>query len=279
VRARPPGRPWVVATDLDGTLLDPTTYGFEPARPTLSRLAEAGALLVLASSKTRPEMVELAARIGAVAALAAENGGEILLPRAGAWRSVALGTPRVDLVAALADMSRETGIATRGFAGATVDEVTSWTGLDASTAALAMDRSFDEPFVVTAGDSAVAAAALASAAGRRGLVVSRGGRFLHLHGPVDKGNALVRLLAELAPDGPRPWVVALGDAANDLSMLLLADRAVILPRPDGRFDPVLAAALPEAMRAPVAGPVGWSAAMRAILDEAEAGERAPEREA
>jgi mannosyl-3-phosphoglycerate phosphatase len=105
---------------------------------------------------------------------------------------------------------------------------------------------------------------LDAAAGRRGLRVTRGGRLHHLTGPVDKGEA-VRGLLDLLPEAPG-FVVGLGDAANDLSMLQAADRAIVMPRKDGRIDPVLAAALPGAERAPEPGPAGWNAAILAVLE-------------
>ncbi len=68
----------LVATDLDGTLLDRETYDFAPARPALDALRERGVPLVLVSSKTRAEMEPLAEasapgarRAGSVV----ENGG------------------------------------------------------------------------------------------------------------------------------------------------------------------------------------------------------------
>jgi hypothetical protein len=48
-------------------------------------------------------------------------------------------------------------------------------------------------------------------------------------------------------------------------MLLAVDRPIVVPRPDGSLDNELAAALPDAERAPAAGPVGWNAAVLAVL--------------
>ncbi|HSD49157.1 MAG TPA: mannosyl-3-phosphoglycerate phosphatase, partial [Actinomycetota bacterium] len=60
-------------------------------------------------------------------------------------------------------------------------------------------------------------------------------------------------------------VLALGDAPNDLSLLLAATRPVVMPRSDGTFDPDLVACLPGAERAPGPGPAGWSAAVLVAL--------------
>ena len=46
----------LLVSDLDGTLLEEDTYGFEEAVPVLRFLAKAEIPLVLASSKTRKEI-------------------------------------------------------------------------------------------------------------------------------------------------------------------------------------------------------------------------------
>jgi len=104
--------------------------------------------------------------------------------------------------------------------------------------------------------------ALAAAAERRGLRVTWGGRFHHLTGPADKGRAVRQLLA--LHSGPVSSV-ALGDSANDLTMLEAVDRPVLVPRPDGNVSEVLARALPSAERAPWPGPRGWNEAVLAML--------------
>jgi mannosyl-3-phosphoglycerate phosphatase len=97
------------------------------------------------------------------------------------------------------------------------------------------------------------------------LRLTKGGRFHHLLGPVDKGRALQRLIALYAAESRRFSPVALGDSPNDLSMLLASDRPILVPRPDGKPHPALAAALPGAEVAPAPGPSGWNSAVLAVL--------------
>ena len=52
---------------------------------------------------------------------------------------------------------------------------------------------------------------------------------------------------------------------TDLALLLAVDRPIVVPRHDGSQDPVLAARLPDAERAPLPGPSGWNAAVLALL--------------
>jgi mannosyl-3-phosphoglycerate phosphatase len=268
----------LVATDLDGTLLDRETYDFAPARPALDALRERGVPLVLVSSKTRAEMEPLADAIGATGPLVVENGGAVVAPReavAGwpAWSRadgdrpvLVLGVGRDRLLAELPAVAAEAGVRVRPFAAMSVGEVAALTGLPEPQAALAMRREYDEPFVVE--DPPVRDPALDArldrAARHRGLRVTHGGRVHHLTGPADKGQAL-RALLHAWPGGVDGEVVGLGDAANDLALLLAVDRPIVVPRPDGSVDAALAVRLPSAERAPGPGPAGWAAAVLAVL--------------
>jgi mannosyl-3-phosphoglycerate phosphatase len=259
----------LVATDLDGTLLDERTHSYEPARPALAALARAGACLVLASSKTRAEMEPLARRLGLRAPLIVENGGVLLLPRrAGGYDAITLGIGRQALSRALEEIGREVGFELRGFSSLTPAEVERLTGLTGAAARQALRREHDEPLLL---DNDEQAAAVAAAAERRGLRLTRGGGFFHLTGDSDKGQALRELLARLGERGRSFRTVGLGDAANDLPLLLAVERPIVIPRPGGGLDPVLARAIPGAERAPAPGPAGWNVAMLAVL----AGERLP----
>jgi mannosyl-3-phosphoglycerate phosphatase len=270
------GRPLLVATDLDGCLLD-ASYSYEPARPALAALSREGVPLVLCSSKTRGEIESLVRVLGLDSPFIVENGGAIFIPthqvprgpgeRAPApeepYMAIALGTPRKVLVDALSEIAARTGVRVVGFAGLTPAELEKLTGLSTAAAEQALRRAFDEPFLAEGGSDA--AAAIAREASRRGLRVTRGGRFHHLTGHVDKGEALRRLLEVMSASGRMYRTAALGDAANDLSMLQTVDRPIVVPLADGRLDPVLAAALPQAERAPAPGPAGWNEAVLTLL--------------
>lgn len=258
----PAGR-WLVATDLDGTLLDHETYSFEPARPALALLAERSIPLVLVTSKTRAEAAAVAAEIGTPPLLIVENGGAVVVPEGGGTRTIGLGVPYPRLVEALDAIAAETGASVRGFSSLSRREVEDLTGLRGAAAERARVRGFDEPFLVS--DPGVVPA-LEKAAARRGLAVTRGGRFHHLVGAgTDKGRALRALLRLPVAGGEGVVTVGLGDAANDLPLLRAVDRPVIVPRPSGVEDAVLAAGLPGAERAPAPGPAGWNVAVLAIL--------------
>jgi mannosyl-3-phosphoglycerate phosphatase len=272
----------LVVTDLDGTLLDRDTYDVAPARPGLDALRVHRLDLVLCSSKTRAEMEPLAEELGVRALLVVENGGAVVLPAGLVPRLppeahrerhvvvVPLGTPRSSLVDALPEVAAEAGVAVRGFGEMTPGDVAALTGLGHTAADRALRREWDEPFLVEGESGAGIDRRLQDAARRRGLRVTSGGRLHHLTGPTDKGRALQTLL-RLLPHDPHGQTLGLGDAANDLPMLRVVDRPVVMPAKDGSVDPVLASALPGAERAPAPGPAGWAGAIRAVL----AGDRLP----
>lgn len=259
----------VVVTDLDGCLLDAATYSWEAARPSLEALRARGIPLVLCSSKTRSEMAPLHAELGLDAPYVFENGGGIVIPPGAPWSRlvrrgarpllVRLGVPLLDLARALVEIGRDAGVRLRGFSRLSTREVSDLTGLPEAKAALARQREHGEPFVLESGDED----ALRRAAERRGLRITRGGRFHHLTGPHDKGKAVRQVLKLLAPDR----TIGLGDAENDLSLLRAVDLPILVPRPDGGVDPALATALPEAARAPAPGPGGWNEAVLRALGE------------
>jgi mannosyl-3-phosphoglycerate phosphatase family protein len=255
----------IVFSDLDATLLDEDTYSFEAAREALAALAAREVPLVLCSSKTRVEMERWARTLGLTSPMVAENGGAILWPRAGGYDLAARGTPRPRLIDDLDAIAREADARVRGVSSLSVEEVARLTGLAPDAARDAMAREYDEPFLMDAGDIA----RVAEAASRRGLKVTRGGRFCHLMGPADKGQAVVEILGTAGAWCRRPPAqvssVALGDSANDLSMLSVVDRPIVVPRPTGIVDADLARALPHAETAPAPGAAGWNAAVLAVL--------------
>jgi len=270
-------RPLAVITDVDGCLLDARTYDLTPARQALRRLRRAGVPLALCTSKTRLEVAELLRQLGGPYLAVVEDGGGLLLPPgvapraavAGARRTrhgrlVALSAPYARVRRVFTALRRRTGNAVVGFGDLEVAEIARLTGLSAAAARRAACREFDEPFIITREPRRVRAL-ISRLAARSGLAVTRGGRFHHLHGDTDKGRAtlLVRRLLEQA--GGPVTLVALGDSALDAPMLAVADVPIIVPRSDGRPDPVLRRRVPRARVAPAPGPAGWAAAVSRLL--------------
>ena len=255
--------PLLVATDLDGCLLDEESYSPDAAREALRALDERGIPLVMCSSKTRPEIEELQRQLGRRDPFVVENGGAVVIPvGSDAAEVIVLGVARDVLVASLRAIAAETEGGIRGFSDFSTQELHRLTGLEGDALDRARRREFDEPFLL---ENGAGRDAVAHAAALRGLRVTSGGRFHHLMGATDKGAALRVLLARYAAHGRSFESVALGDSANDRELLLAADRPIVVPRPGGRLDADLASAVPQAERAPAPGPEGWNAAVLAVL--------------
>lgn len=266
-----------VITDLDGCLLDAHTYDIGPARAALRLLRRRGVPLVLCTSKTLAEVRALFRTLGGLHLSVVEDGGGLFVP-AGLAPTVRLGAARrrrdgrlVPLAVsypavrrAFALLRRRTRGAVRGFGDCSVQEVAALTGLAPAAAGRARRREFDEPFVFEREESRFRDLVRRTAAAR-GMEVTRGGRFYHLHGRTDKGRAtrLARLILEQL-HGP-VVLVALGDSALDAPMLIEAELPVIVPRPDGRADPALRRRVPGARMAPAPGPAGWACAVTTAL--------------
>jgi mannosyl-3-phosphoglycerate phosphatase len=271
----------VIFTDLDGSLLDASTYSYDAAGPALDRIAELRIPLILVSSKTRAEIEPLMSRLRLREPFVVENGGAIFIP-AGyfpfalhesiprrRYHVIEVGTPYTALRAALRDMAREFSGRLQGFGDMSEEEVARATGLSLADARLAKQREFDEPFILEGGDAAFEQ--LLPHIQARGLRGTRGGRFYHLMGANDKGTATVRLIQayrRLAPAQKSPGsTIGIGDSLNDLPMLQVVDRPVLVQRPDGSYDPGID--LPHLIRAPAVGPAGWNIAVLDLLTPAE----------
>ena len=280
---------FLVFTDLDGTLLDRLTYSYEPARPALRELRQRQIPLVLASSKTRAELEPIRSQLDNREPFVAENGGAVFVPQGtfnfplngailrGAYQLVEFGTPYAKLRLALTEIARAAGYELRGFGDMSVDEIVNRTGLRPADAVLAKQREYDEPFVIigplgvgqrdTAHIEGLRSVQLEAEA--RGLRCISGGRFHHLLGLHDKGQAcryLIQCYRRQYGETHRFLTIALGDAENDLPMLAEADRPVLVK--SAEEGSAVRTELPHVIRTEAAGPIGWNKTILELLRSA-----------
>ena len=266
------GQVGVVFTDLDGTLLDHHSYRYDAALPALRELARRGVPVVLCSSKTQAEMLEIQADLGCDGPLIVENGGAVFAAEHSPWAELlpqrhrglstrVFGTGYPALRAGLEALRAALGAGVRGFGDTDPAGVAAWTGLPVHQAELAWQREFDEPFLWEPEPVAVDVQRARQLLAARGLHLTRGGRFWHVLGANDKGCAVSWLLERWTDvAGGRPRSLALGDSENDLLMLAAVDRGVLVERfSGGHLSPRPAGV--ETVRGQ--GPVGWN---RAVLE-------------
>ena len=266
---------YIVFTDLDGTLLDHDTYGWDEALPALDRCKKLFIPIVLASSKTRAEMVQLSHKMSISAPFISENGGGVFFPcdtikdpppdaslDGDQWKW-SLGLPYAHLIRGLNEIRDELGWDIKGFSDMSIDDISGLTGLDKGGARLAAMREFDEPFIVFDQDP-VDRERLKKAAAQRGLTITEGGRFFHLNGKNDKGQAMQKLMSLYKQFHGKIVSVAIGDSPNDFSMLECADYPVLV-RSQRNFKG-LKKRIPRLMVTSEMGPKGWNSALLDILE-------------
>jgi mannosyl-3-phosphoglycerate phosphatase len=265
----------VIFTDLDGTLLDHDSYSWKAAESALEYCKRLDVPIILASSKTRAEMGVLRKTLGLRYPFISENGGGLFFPMAdgekapaGASRTedmwkLSLGAPYGQLVAALGEIRRELGWNIRGFSDMQPPEISLVTGLDLDAARLAAEREFDEPFLLeeAVGDLDF----LYRAVRRRGLHMTQGGRFFHLHGDNDKGVAVNKMTSWYHEAHQHVFTAALGDSPNDFGMLKEVDYPVLIR--SSRDFPGIEEQIPGLRRSREKGPRGWNTMVLNLLTD------------
>lgn len=219
---------YIVVTDLDGTLLDHQTYEFTPALKAIAELKRRNIPLVLNSSKTQTEILEIRQQLNNHQPFICENGGIIC----GIGEPQYLGTPRTQFLEDLKQIEQKLQLNYLGFAQAMVDDVVRWTGLHEQDARKAMERNATEPLLWQDTDSALNNFRRELA--KIQLQCIKGGRFYHVMGMFDKASCFTKLkhyYSQLWQE--EVGIIALGDSPNDLPMLEQADYAVVIPSAKG----------------------------------------------
>ena len=265
----------IVFTDLDGTLLDHSTYSFDRALPALSVLKQEDIPLVICSSKTKAEIEYYRKKLENSHPFISENGGGIFIPdgyfgfeaqtgaydliEEGGYCILKLGAAYSTLRKAIGELRGE-GFPVRGFGDMTIEEVAAMAGLSIEEAAMAKERYFDEPFILT--DSIRQTKDLWQAIEQKGLTFTEG-RFFHILGNSDKGRAVSILTSFFRRRFGSLKTLALGDSPNDIAMLREVDHPVLVQKPDGSHDSRVD--IPGLIRAEGIGPEGWNRAVEELI--------------
>ena len=265
---------FIIFTDLDGTLLDHDTYEWEEALPALNLCERLSVPVILASSKTRAEICLLSSKMSISAPFISENGGGIFFQNKtfseipedasfdnGLWK-FSLGMPYRLLVKILHEMRDDLGIDMKGFSDMSIKEISTLTGLDQETARLSSFREYDEPFLINEKE-VINKDELIRAAEERGLSITVGGRFYHLHGKNDKGHAMAKIMSIYNKFHKGAVSIALGDSPNDFSMLKTADHPVLIR--SKRDFPALKKQIPSLTITSSMGPKAWNETVLNIL--------------
>lgn len=255
----------VIVTDLDGTLLDRETYSFQNARAALHAAQQKKVPVVLCSSKTRAEQIEIRRSLGLRDPFIVEDGGAIFIEKGyfsydfTFHREVEdfyvfeLGTAYDAILLGIDEVREKTGIDLKGYGDLTPEEVADITGLDTDAAECAMRREYQETIVSK--HSKAELNTIETELAKRELRLSRGGRFYAISGRHDKGVAVELLSALYRGEHGDVRLVGLGDSFNDLALFRAVDVPVLVQKSAGKWEDV---EIPELVRAEGVGPQGWN---------------------
>ena len=252
--------PLVVFSDLDGTLLDHSTYSWELATEALNALRRAKGALILASSKTAAEIIPLKSALGfAHMPAIIENGAGLIEP--GSDDASSPGDYE-EIRQALSEMPPDLRKLFTGFGDMSSHDIAQKTGLDLESATLAATHQFSEPGL-WAGDERQKDHFVALLS-ERGVKAKQGGRFLTFSMGATKADQIDKVMSYF--DSPARKI-ALGDAPNDIEMLAAVDTGYLVGNAHGASVPeMLGEKDGTVKRMTLNGPAAWNVA---VLNEIE----------
>lgn len=265
----------LVFTDLDGTLLDHHTYSFAPALPMLQKLHTANIPVIPNTSKTFAELIELRKLIGLDGPFITENGAAVYIPiyyfktqpadttyQNGYWVKV-FTKPREHWLSLIEKIKDRFEGKFNHFFNMSNQEIIDATGLSVKQARLAASRQYGEPILWLGSDAEKTEFMLAIS--ELGALPLQGGRFLHLSGQCDKGQALVWLTQQFQIERAieHCTTIALGDGQNDVAMLESADIAVRVSSPVNA--PPTLNKQTDVYTSQAHGPNGWAECLEQII--------------
>lgn len=250
----------IIYTDLDGTLLDHNSYDFTPALEMINYLKEQDIPIILTTSKTKDEVIELQKKLQIKFPFIIENGAGIFFPKDDSYEVENLGITYDKTLETFNKYKKEYTM--EGFSQMSDEKVAKLTGLSLDEAKLARARSYGEPFLLEPSNAYIN---LRQIARNDGFDIVKGGRFFHLITKgIDKANATQHLTKIYEKTfGEKFTTIALGDGENDLTMLKSADTPILIPRYDNTF---ISHNIKHLTKASYPGPKGWNDALKKVFN-------------
>ncbi len=267
---------YLVFTDLDGTLLNHNDYSFDDARVALEYLKQNKIPLIIVTSKTFSEVRELQEELGIKCPFIVENGAGIYIPPDAVLTKgvmpyqnrhiqISYAQSYLEVRLFFKTLQKEHNI--RGFGDMSKDEVKILTGLSDDKVINSMRRDFTEPFIAYDDVDIQEVKKIANGAG---LDVVKGGRFYHLISKdQDKAKAmkyLTRLYNERLETEFK--MIALGDSANDFTMLEAADIGILIKLHNSEYADIECSGVEceNIIKSKYEGSKGWNEAILEIFN-------------
>ena len=271
----------VVVTDLDGTLLDHDTYSWQPAKPALSRLKEKNIPVIINTSKTYSETLDIVKETAVSPIFICENGSSLFVHESceeliyqlsqhhtqkplGNYSQFIFGKPRSSILNTLQSVRKEKSWAFEGFNDWSVTKIIEETGLPYGNAQHAANRHASEP--IQWFDTEENLLLFEEHLTQFDLHILKGGRFFHIQGKTNKAKPLQALKSAYIANNNNQKsikIVALGDSHNDIALLNSADIAICIKTSKGKK---LDIKNKNVIYTTEKGPTGWNSAINTLID-------------
>ncbi len=263
---------YIIFTDVDGTLVDHYTYSFDDALIVISQLKFLKIPIILNTSKTFYETVELQRRLRISDPFVVENGGGIFIPSDldlnledyefesfNDYKVLILGKTYEEIRGFLESYRDRYNL--KGFGDMDISEIMERTSMDGERAKLSKKRMFSEPIIFESDKDLDEFKRICH---REGFKLLKGGRFYHIvHHKQSKGRAVEILKDIYEKTFKRKFTsIGLGDGKNDEDMLRKVDIPVLIPNPSYGYADMSIEGL---IKAKCFGSKGWAETLRKIL--------------
>lgn len=223
----------LVFTDLDGTLLDHDTYSFDAALPCINLLKNNDIPIIINSSKTFEEIIEIRESLNINDPFIIENGAAIffemdyfdVIPdgviEINNYYVLELASPISYLEGVLEKIDLER------FSQMNDQRVSDLTGLNLEDSKKAKNRMYSDPIYFDGEPNDLDHLIKLSNDMKHHVLV--GGRFIHITNGFNKGAALTKLIEVYKLNHSHAYKsIALGDSNNDIAMLEIADISIVV---------------------------------------------------
>jgi mannosyl-3-phosphoglycerate phosphatase len=220
--------------------------------------------------------VEVQSELGIDHPFIVENGGAICfppeyfkfeedMPVVDGFQIKFLGPSYNGILHELSEIKQNVNYKFRGFNDVSLKEVMALTNLTQDKAEKAKTRLCSEPLIWE--DTEENLQEFRIRLQEKGLKLLKGGRFYHLMGNTDKGNAVRKLtgLYKTKFSEVQFKTIGIGDSPNDIELLREVNFPVLVQRPDGSYIDIPTEI--DVILADGIGPAGWNSAVTELLSK------------